>query len=225
MYYIHLVINFVCMRSEWFSFWLWFHFSNFSDCVMLLFENKQHLQSYNTQSSKQREIFAFKEMHLNLHLKGQTVGYYSRVSVGYFELKHHIHTLGASEIYFTPLCCSFILLLWKGHYTTPLNRVNLLDFAGKDWVRPSDCVCWEEAFSWDGHQGEEPLKRPVFGSPPWFQAAPAGHHGWGTPPTHRHELQRVCWIPDRTSQQGTDRSIWNEPCLSSRLMNWVPDAG
>lgn len=84
-----------------------------------------------------------------------------------------------------------------------LNRV-VLDFVGKDWVRPSDCVCREEAFSWDGHQGEEPLKRPVFGSPPWFQAAPAGHHGWGTPPTHRHELQRVCWIPDRTSQQGTD---------------------
>jgi len=28
---------------------------------MLLFEHKQHLQSYNAQSSMQREIFAFKE--------------------------------------------------------------------------------------------------------------------------------------------------------------------
>jgi len=29
---------------------------------MLLFEHKQHLQSYNAQSSKQREIFAFEEI-------------------------------------------------------------------------------------------------------------------------------------------------------------------
>jgi len=29
---------------------------------MLLFEHKQHLQSYNAQSSKQREIFTFKEI-------------------------------------------------------------------------------------------------------------------------------------------------------------------
>jgi len=30
--------------------------------VMLLFEHKQHLQSYDAQSSKQREIFYFKEI-------------------------------------------------------------------------------------------------------------------------------------------------------------------
>jgi len=29
---------------------------------MLLFEHKQHLQSYNAQSSKQREIFSFIEI-------------------------------------------------------------------------------------------------------------------------------------------------------------------
>jgi hypothetical protein len=51
----------------------------------------------------------------HLHLKGQTqkrgvfahpqkvttLTCYIKISVGYFELKLHIHTLGTSEIYFT----------------------------------------------------------------------------------------------------------------------------
>jgi len=31
-------------------------------CIMLLFDHKQHLQSYNPQSSMQRKIFSFKEI-------------------------------------------------------------------------------------------------------------------------------------------------------------------
>lgn len=104
------------------------------------------------------------------------------------------------------MCCIHSVInpvCMRSEWFSFLNQV-VLYFVGKDWVRPPDCVCREEASSRDGHQGEEPLERPIFGTPPWFQAAPAGHHGWGTPPTHRHELQRVCWIPDCTSQQGTD---------------------
>lgn len=104
------------------------------------------------------------------------------------------------------MCCIHSVInpvCMRSEWFSFLNQV-VLDVVGKDWVRSSDCVCREEASSRDGHQGEEPLERPIFGAPPWFQAAPAGHHGRGTPPTHRHELQRVCWIPDCTSQQGTD---------------------
>jgi len=39
---------------------------------MLLFEHKQHYQSYNAQSSKQRKIFAFKEKDYNKRLVGTT---------------------------------------------------------------------------------------------------------------------------------------------------------
>jgi len=35
---------------------------------MLLFEHKQHYQSYNAQSSKQRKIYAFKEKDYNKEL-------------------------------------------------------------------------------------------------------------------------------------------------------------
>jgi len=35
---------------------------------MLLFKHKQHMQSCNTQSSKQRKIFAFKEKDYNTRL-------------------------------------------------------------------------------------------------------------------------------------------------------------
>jgi len=37
---------------------------------MLHFEHKQHYQSYNAQSSKQRKIFAFKEKDYNSRLVG-----------------------------------------------------------------------------------------------------------------------------------------------------------
>lgn len=86
--------------------------------------------------------------------------------------------------------------------TTVFNACELFCFAGKDGIRPSNRVCREKASARNRHQGEEPLERPVSGTPPGFQAAPAGHHGRGAPPTHRHEFQRVCWFPDRTPQQG-----------------------
>jgi len=46
---------------------------------MLLFEHKQQYQSYNSQSSKQREIFAFTEKDYNKWLVG-TTGHSSWVS-------------------------------------------------------------------------------------------------------------------------------------------------
>jgi len=39
---------------------------------MLLFEHKQQYQSYNTQSSKQRKLFAFKEKDYKKRLVGTT---------------------------------------------------------------------------------------------------------------------------------------------------------
>ncbi len=56
---------------------MWFHF-NFSECVMLLFEHKQYLQSYDAESSMQTEILSFKimavkaEQSLQLRLVGTT---------------------------------------------------------------------------------------------------------------------------------------------------------
>ncbi len=55
---------------------MWFHFFNFSECVMLLFEHKQYLQSYDAESSMQTEILSFKimavkaEQSLQLRLVG-----------------------------------------------------------------------------------------------------------------------------------------------------------
>jgi len=45
----------------------------------------------------------------------------SNISVGYFELKLHIHTQGTSETYFTS--CK------KGYYTTPLMMAKVLKTA------------------------------------------------------------------------------------------------
>jgi len=46
---------------------------------MWMFEHKQHYQSYNTQSSKQKKIFALKEKDYNKRLVG-TTQHSSRVS-------------------------------------------------------------------------------------------------------------------------------------------------
>lgn len=116
------------------------------------------------------------------------------------------HNIHLNILYYISMCWIHSVInpvCMRSEWFSFLNQV-VLNVVGKDWVRSSDCVCREEASSRDGHQGEEPLERPIFGIPPWFQAAPARHHGRGTPQTHRHELQRVCWIPDCTSQQGTD---------------------
>ncbi len=49
-------------------------FFNFSWCVMLLFERKQHLQSYDAQSSMQREILYFTELLIDHPFKVNILG-------------------------------------------------------------------------------------------------------------------------------------------------------
>jgi len=61
--------------------------------------------------------FAFKGTRTKWHVftdsqKGTTLTC-TKLSVGYFELKLHIHTLGTTETYFT--------YFKKGRYTTPLT--------------------------------------------------------------------------------------------------------
>jgi len=91
-----------------------------------MFEHKQHLQSYSTTlkvQSKGRYLllkksflkdYTRKLMCFLLSLKkGQFLTCCKKkISVGYLELKLHIHTLGTTETYFT--YCK------KGLYTTPL---------------------------------------------------------------------------------------------------------
>lgn len=79
-------------------------------------------------------------------------------------------------------------------------------YKGKDGVRSPDRVCGEEGSPRNWHQGEEPLQLPLSGPPSGLQAVAAGNHRRGAPSSGGHELQRVCWLPDRPAQQGIFRT-------------------